>query len=152
MKPIKYAISFVLYNPKNEKEFLIVKRPEGDVEFPDVWGLPATTLQEGELPEHGVKRGGKEKLGCEIAATEFIGAMVQERKDYILHMMDFKVRILSGEPNVSKANTKSTKYVGQKWTSNPEELMAECKTGSCCTQVFLNHLGLWPREKFITRL
>jgi len=172
MKPIRYAVSLVLYNPKNKTEFLVVKRPKGDVEFPDVWGLPATTLEAGELPEHGVNRCGNEKLSCKIAATEFIGAMVQERKDYILCMMDFKARIVNGEPDVSKANTrrifnknpsvmenlrsspitKGTKYVDQKWTSHPEELMSECEAGSCCTQVFLNHLGLWPREKFITRL
>lgn len=103
MKPVRYAVSLVLYNPKNKREFLLVKRPESDIEFPDVWGLPAATLREGELPEHGVKRGGKEKLGCEIAATEFIGAMMQERKDYILNMMDFKAMLVAGEPDVTKA-------------------------------------------------
>ncbi len=137
MKPVKYAVSFILRN--NKEEILVVKRPEDD-ELGGVWGLPATTLDDGELPEHGVKRGGMEKLSCGIEPVKFIGATSMDRKDYTIHMMDFEARIVKGAPDVSKA-TRGTKYVDQKWTSDFDVLIPACMKGSAYARIFLYKTG-----------
>lgn len=151
-KPLKYAVSFTLYNPKNEKEFLIVKRPPEAEDHPNMWGFPATMAMIGELPEACLKRAGKEKLGVIIEPTEFVGAIAQERKYFVLYLMHFKAILKEGEPDVRKAATKGTKYVDQKWTSDPKDLFPIAEKGSICVQLFLHHLGLWPRKKFIYKL
>ncbi len=142
MKPVRYAVSFILKNDK--EEILVVKRPDDD-ELGGVWGLPATTLNEGELPEHGIRRGGKEKLGCEIEPTKFIGATTMERSDYTIHMMDFEADITKGAPDVSKA-TKGTKYDDQKWTSELDILVPACLKGSACVRIFLYKTGFCQKK------
>jgi ADP-ribose pyrophosphatase YjhB (NUDIX family) len=115
-----------------------------------MWGFPAGILEEGELPEKGLKRVAKEKLGkIEIKPIEFVGAISQERKDFILYLMHYKAILKKGQPNLKKGLTKGTKYIDQKWTKDSKDLLAIAKKGSICTQLFLHKIGLWPREKFI---
>lgn len=64
MKPIKYAIAFIIYN-RNRSKFLIVQRSSDDKDLPNVWGLPAGSVKDGETFEECVIRSGKEKLGTE---------------------------------------------------------------------------------------
>jgi ADP-ribose pyrophosphatase YjhB (NUDIX family) len=145
MKPTTYAVAVIVSNPENSKEFLLVKRPlSGPV--PGIWGLPAATLKPGELPEDGVRRVGTEKLGCKIVPFEFVGSAVQERSDAFLQILDYKVKVAAGQPDVRKAVTAGTKYVDQKWTSDPKEMLPGATAGSLCEQIFLNSLGLWKKE------
>ena len=150
-KPLKYATSFTLYNPDNEKEFLIIKRPPDDDEHPNMWGFPAVTTKPGELPEHSLKRAAREKLGVVVEPTEFVGAIAQERNEYILYLMHFKAKLIEGQPDVKKGMG-STVYVDSKWTSDFKELFPIAEKGSICVQLFLHQAGLWTREKFIYKL
>lgn len=50
MKPVKYAVAFVIYNQDHTK-FLIVKRPADDPDLPNVWGLPAGSVKDDETFE-----------------------------------------------------------------------------------------------------
>jgi ADP-ribose pyrophosphatase YjhB (NUDIX family) len=142
-KPTKYVVALVILNDKGE--LFVVKRP-AEGELPNIWGLPATVLKEGELPEKGTKRVGREKLGCKIKPVKFIGAAVQERKDGFMHLFDYQVKIVKGEPDVYKAKTKGTKYINQMWVKDFNVIMDGAKKGSLCEQIFLYSKGLWKRK------
>lgn len=154
MQKLKFAVSFILYRNKEQKEFMAVMRPDEDKEIGGMWGLPATGFDpKKESPDKAVVRAAKEKLGVEVELMKRLPmVMIQQRKGYDLLLIDYICRLRSGEPDVSKAKTKGTKYVGQLWTDDPKILQKIAESGSICTQVFLNHLGLWPRDKFITKI
>ena len=66
---------------------LAVLRPdEPGEELPGIWGLPATTLGDGESPEDGLRRLGREKLGVDLAPGRPLAEGEQQRTDHILHM------------------------------------------------------------------
>jgi len=67
-------------------------------------------------------------------------------------LIDYECVLSSGKPDVSKAKTKGTKYTTQKWTSDASILFPAAKKGSICTQLFLNYLGKWLLESFVTKL
>jgi ADP-ribose pyrophosphatase YjhB (NUDIX family) len=137
MKPSKFAIAIVLANPKNEKEILVVKRPHDDDSLPNVWGLPAVTINDDKLPEEAVRRVGMEKLSTTIEPVSFIGIKRTERGNYELILMDIKAKLTGTEPSVINSKTKSTKYVDQRWTSDYSILKEAALKGSLCAQIFL---------------
>lgn len=153
MKQVIYTVAVVLRKKLNDKEFLIVKRPTTDPDLGGHWGLPATTLQPGELPENGIRRICKEKLGCEIEPVRFVGIMFQKRNTYDIFLIDIEA-ILKGKklPDVTKAKASGTKYIEQKWTSDPLEIMASAKAGSCCSSIFLTDQGLLDRGEWVGSL
>jgi 8-oxo-dGTP pyrophosphatase MutT (NUDIX family) len=151
-KPLKYAVSFTLYNPSNKNEFLIIKRPADDNEHPNLWGFPATMLKPGELPENCLRRAAKEKLGVDIEPFEFTGAIAQERNEFILYLMHFKAILNKGNPDLKKSITLGTKYAELEWTDDPKRLLPIAEKGSICVQLFLHSIGMWPRQKFIYKL
>lgn len=138
MKPIKFAIAIFLVNPNKDKEFLIVKRPADDDRLPNVWGLPAVTVKDSELPEGVVRRIGREKLNTDVEPTEFLGIKRADRGDYDLILMDVKARLTGKEPSVQKAQTINTKYVDQKWTNDMSLLIEAASKGALCSQIVLD--------------
>lgn len=137
MKQVKFSIAVVILNPKNSSEFLAVKRPSDDDSIPNVWGLPAITIKNGELPEEAVKKLGIEKLGTDIEAISFIGADSAEKDSYKLILMDVLAELKGKQPSVDKAFTSGTKYINQQWTSNYDILREAAKKGSLCSRIFL---------------
>src|SRR5258708_1097585 len=109
MKPTQQAISFVIWN-QNRDKILAVQRPSDDENLPNVWGLPAGNVRENESFEDCVIRAGQEKLGVEIEIIQTIGEGEIERSQYILHMKEFEVKIVSGEPIVPQNTEGVTKY------------------------------------------
>jgi len=152
MQELKFAVSIIIY--RNNEEFLVTKRPETDNEFGSFWGLPASGFDpKKETPDQAAERVAREKLGCEVEILERIPlAFIQKRQGYDLLLIDYICRLKSGEPDVKKANTTGTVYTGQKWTKDPSILKPIAENGSICAQLFLNHKGLWPKEKFITKI
>lgn len=142
MKPTKFAVAVVLHNPENEKEILIVLRPPDDENLPNVWGLPATTAAEGEMPEDLVRRIGKEKLTTTIEPTQRVGIKSQDKGTYELVLMDVEARLVGGEPSVVDALTAGTKYVEQKWVTDYSVLIPGAKEGSVCDRIFLESQGI----------
>jgi hypothetical protein len=47
--------------------------------------------------------------------------------------------------------TLGTKYVDQRWTSDPKDMLPGARAGSLCEQIFLYSLGLW-RKRLVTKL
>lgn len=141
-KPIKTAVAVFLLNPNNPSQFLIVKRPPDDDSLPNVYGLPAGSIKNGEMPEQVVTRVGKEKLNTEIKPTRFIGSKYIDRGTYILILMDIEAELIGGEPDVLSAETENTKYVDQAWTEDYTRLVEAASKGSLCSQIILDREGI----------
>ncbi len=152
-KQIKYVVAAILKNKNNPYEFLVVKRPDDDPDLGGHWGFPATTMKPGELPEEAAKRICKEKLNCDAQATRFLGIMFQKRNSYDIFLMDVDMELAEGQkPDVHAATTENTAYVDQKWSTDPNDLMASAKGGSCCSSIFLTDRKFLDREEWIHSL
>lgn len=142
MKPAKFAIAAVVWNPQNRSEVLAVLRPPNDDSLPNVWGLPAVVVKEGELPEAAIKRLGIEKLSTEIRAVSYVGIQRIERQDFELILMDIEAELIGIEPSVLLATTTGTKYVEQLWVSDYGIFKEAASKGSLCTRIFLESQGV----------
>lgn len=110
-------------------------------------------MKPGELPEEAAKRICKEKLACDGKATRFLGIMFQKRNSYDIFLMDVEMVLVGEEqPDVHQADTENTAYVDQKWSTDPMDLMASAKGGSCCSSIFLTDKGLLDRDEWIASL
>lgn len=58
----------------------------------------------------------------------------------------------SQQPNVHQAQTEHTAYVDQKWSTDPMDLMASAKGGSCCSSIFLTDRGMLNKDNWIASL
>lgn len=139
-KITKNAVSYVIYN-KDRSKVLGVLRPPDDKELPNVWGLPATLLRDGESFEEAVLRAGKQKIGVELKIKKVIGEDDIEREDYVLHMRDYEVEIAQGEPKAPQPYQDGTQYQACRWV-DPSELREAAGKGSLCTQIYLSHIKL----------
>lgn len=150
-KQVKYVIAVVLKNKNND--FLVVKRPDDDLDLGGHWGFPAVTMKPGELPEQAARRVCKEKLNCDAEPTRFLGLMFQKRNNYDIFLMDIDMLLADGqEPNVQASTTDRTAYVDQKWSSDPQDLMASAREGSCCSSIFLTDRGLMGKDEWVSTL
>jgi hypothetical protein len=79
--------------------------------------------------------------------------MFQKRNSYDIFLMDIEVELAVGtQPDVHAATTENTAYTDQKWSSDPLDLMASAKGGSCCSSIFLTDRNLLDREEWIASL
>ena len=131
MKPIRNSISYVVYNGDRSK-FLIVLRPESDRELPNVWGLPAGNVGNGETFEDAVHRSLREKLGLDGRIVKQIGEGTTERDSYALFMKLYEVQILSGSPRVPQSVEGVTQYTQCRWGATNDLLDAASKGSLCC--------------------
>ena len=117
---------------------LAVRRPdEPGEELPGLWGLPATTLSEGEAPEQGLNRLGREKLGVVLKPVRELAEGDQQREGYTLHMTVYEAS-LEGEPRLPPraAGASGTLYDALDWL--PEESFgAAAEAGSLCCRLLL---------------
>lgn len=146
MHPTKFSIAAVIYNLNNPMEVLAVKRPSDDTILPNVWGLPAISPKDGELPEDAVKRLGIEKLATEIEAVSYIGIKRIDKDVHELILLEIEAKLKGEEPSVKDGTTTGTKYVDQKWTSDYSIFKEAAIEGSLCSRIFLESKGiLWEK-------
>jgi 8-oxo-dGTP pyrophosphatase MutT (NUDIX family) len=152
-KQIKYVVAVVLTDPKRPDQYLTVKRPDDDPDLAGSVGLPAASMQPGELPEQAAARVCREKLACEATPTRFLGVMFQKRNSYDIFLMDIEMSLSDGsEPDVLKARTEHTAYTEQNWSDDPMDMMPSARHGSCCSSIFLTDRGLLDRDEWIESL
>jgi ADP-ribose pyrophosphatase YjhB (NUDIX family) len=132
MKPLKQSISLVIEGPGG---LLLVRRPEDDDDLPGLWGLPATSLEEGETEEEAVRRTGRAKLGVEVRPLRPLGEATGERPAYRIRMRDWEAEILSGRPVVPQRGP-GTQYDELRW-GDAAELAPAARAGSLCCRVLL---------------
>ena len=142
MKPVRCSVAAVVRRDGDPDRFLAVQRPPDDDRLPDVWGLPAVTLAPGELPEQGVRRVGREKLGTEIEPVRFVGIGSMDRGEYELILRDVEARLAGAEPDVRSARSAATRYVDQRWTDDLSLLADAARRGSLCSRLLLDAHGV----------
>jgi len=136
----KNAVSYVIYND-DKTRVLAVRRPPDDEDSPNVWGLPAATINEGEESfKDAVVRSGKQKLGVDLRVVDFLNEGELQRETYVLFMKLYEAEIVRGEPSVPQ-KFGGTQYVDWKW-ANPEELRESASRGSLCSRIFLGRLRI----------
>jgi ADP-ribose pyrophosphatase YjhB (NUDIX family) len=140
MKQTKHAIAFVVWNQDRDK-VLAVQRPGNDEDLPDVWGLPAGSLREGETFEDCVVRSGREKLGVDVCIIQLLAEGESERTACILRMKEYEVEIVQGEPSVPQPLEGMTQYQRWQW-AEPALLQEAAQKGSLCSRLFLEQEGL----------
>ena len=151
-KSTKQSVSFVITN--DEGKILLVQRPPDDDDLPNVWGLPAGTLQKEETWEDGVLRAGREKLGVRLLLQKVIAEGKLKRKAYMLQMKLFTAIIPHGEqPHVPQPHPEITQYVDCKWEAPGEvreALKQTAQKGSLCCMLYLKQQGIidekWMKE------
>lgn len=129
---MKRSISLVIEGPAG---VLLVRRPDDDDSLPGVWGLPATSLREGESEHDALVRAGREKLGVEVEPLRPVG----EDTTDLLSMRDWEARIVEGTPEVPQPGD-GTQYVSLRW-GNTAELGPAARAGSLCARVLLRAVG-----------
>ena len=139
MKEIRYAVAYVIYN-KDRSKFLIVQRPSDDENLPNVWGLPAGSVKDKETFEESVIRSGREKLGVVLKPIRFIGRSNLDRGDYILHLEEYEVEVLKGDPKVPQPIKGVTQYQSWRWGVS-SELKDAAGKGSLCSQIYLTSVN-----------
>jgi hypothetical protein len=140
----RFTIAVVLICPDDESRFLAVKRPGPayDEIMPNVWGLPAITLNNTEIPEIATSRLGKEKLNTDIQFIGSIGLDISNRGNYQLILMDVVAELIGGEPSVIDAITEHTKYTNQVWTNDLFLLKEAASKGSLCSRILLRSFNI----------
>jgi len=130
---------------------LAVRRPdEPGEELPGLWGLPATTLREGESPEDGVRRLGRQKLSVDLTPLRALASGEQQRAGYTLRMTVYEAS-MTGEPSASGGPDRAdgasgTLYEALDWL--PAASFGEAaQRGSLCCELFLKSIPLSPRER-----
>lgn len=116
---------------------LAVRRPLDDDSLPGIWGLPAVTLKEGELPEEGLRRLGVEKLNVTLEPRRLIGIKAADRHSCQLILMDIEAVVVEGTPAVRAATTDATRYIEQQWVEDLGIFAEAAANGSVCAQVLL---------------
>ncbi len=115
----------------------MLRPDEPGEELPGVWGLPAVTLRDGESPEGGVRRLGREKLGVELSPLRSAAEGEPRREGYTLRMMVYEASIV-GTPGLPPrpASGGGTRYVAIDWL--PVASFREAaEAGSLCCRLFL---------------
>ncbi|MGD0556041.1 MAG: NUDIX domain-containing protein [Streptosporangiaceae bacterium] len=137
MKPVKYSVALVVRDEAGR--FLVVRRPDDPRDpLAGVWGLPASTLRDGEDERAAAERAGREKLGVAITVGAKIGAKTADRGDHILRLSDYEAVIALGTPTVPQPDDRVTQYTECRFTSEPAVLDEAARKGSVCAQIFLD--------------
>ncbi len=134
--PTRHAVAAALR--RVDGLVLAVRRPdEPGEELPNIWGLPAVTLLEGETEEEGIRRLGAQKLGTELTPLRQLAEGEQQREDYVLHMTVYEASP-GGELTLPprRPNSEVTLYEHADWL--PIEAFDEAaERGSLCCKLFL---------------
>lgn len=117
---------------------LAVRRPdEPGEELPGVWGLPATTLRDGEAAEAAIARLGREKLGVALVPLRSLAEGDQRREGHTLRMTVYEAS-LDGEPHQPDRtdDAAGTLYDALDWLP-VESFRTAAEAGSLCCALFL---------------
>lgn len=140
-KPVKESIA--LFFKDEQGRFSAVKRSMDDDSLPGVWGLVGGSLRDSESPEDTVKRSAKDKLGIEVEVLRLVGEDSIDRGEYINHLREYEVKVLSGHPAPVQYDPTVSKYADFTMSDDPEILRDAAEKGSLCSRIYLRQEGLW---------
>lgn len=135
-KRVEQSVAMVIRDALGQ--FIAVKRADDDESLPGVWGLPATSLRDGETNEHAVLRAGREKLGIAVKVLHLVGTDRIERECYILELSDYEVAVVSGVPMVPQRDKTVSQYTELQYTKDLGLLVEAAQRGSLCSRILLD--------------
>lgn len=118
---------------------LLVQRPRDDEDLPNVWGLPAASLREGEVWPEAARRAALDKLGVDVAIGEELARGLQRRGRDVIEMRVFDATI-AGSPSVPQPMDGVTQYIAWRW-GEPAVLEPGAERGSLCCRLYLDVTG-----------
>jgi 8-oxo-dGTP diphosphatase len=77
------------------KVFIAKRKPPG--RMPGMWEFPGGKIENGETPEHCLKRELQEELGVDAEIGRHVGTSVHEYDFYTVELMAFRTRVVAGE-------------------------------------------------------
>jgi len=136
----KKAVALVIFRDESREEIVSVLRPEEDQDHPGAWGLPATSLKEGEDWEDAVHRAAENKLGVDVSIEGLMSEGGQARDEYGITLRNYRVEIESGEVEVDRGQTEGTDYV--EWSWRPPNALRDTAedSESLCTTLLLDYM------------
>jgi NUDIX domain-containing protein len=137
-KPVKQSVSIAVFDV--EGHVLVVQRPEDDEDLPNAWGLPASSLRQGETFEDAVVRTGREKLGVTLRPIAELQRGSIERGRYTLEMRLYSASIVAGTIRVPQPVRGVTQYADWRWGSG-DTLLPAAQAGSLCCRLYLDWEG-----------
>lgn len=142
---VREAVAIVIFTDSGK--FLSVLRPANDPHLPDVWGLPAVNVAEGETSEQAAIRAARQKLGVTVTVRRRVGCETVARPSFCLHLTEYEVELLHGEPTVPQDDTTITQYVRARYTNDLHSLVDAARRGSACCRIFLRDRGIrWQQQ------
>ena len=137
-KPVKQSVSIAVFDVYGR--VLIVQRPPDDEDLPNAWGLPASSLKNGETWEDAIGRTGRDKLGVELRPVRELNRGTLERAAYTLEMRLFEAEIVSGDVRVPQPERTVTQYQQWSW-GTADNLRPAAERGSLCCRLFLDSIS-----------
>ena len=136
--PVKHSVALVIRDAAGPQRILLVQRPEDDDDLPGVWGLPATSLLDGETWRDAAARAGCEKLGVGLDIQDVVNSGSRERPGYTLSMRLVEARSDDGVPDTAAAPGRpgSTRYQDWRWGER-DEVRPAAERGSLCSRLLL---------------
>jgi 8-oxo-dGTP diphosphatase len=77
------------------KVFIAKRKPPG--RMPGMWEFPGGKIENGETPEHCLKRELREELGIDAAIGRHVGTSIYEYDFYTVELMAYRTKIITGE-------------------------------------------------------
>jgi ADP-ribose pyrophosphatase YjhB (NUDIX family) len=136
---VPLAVSVVIHENNSGARVLAVRRPDEPGEsFGGMWGLPAATVGEDEMPEEAVRRLGRQKLGMTLEVGDEVARGSQDEADGELEMVLFEAKAEEDGPKlVREWDPKGvTYYTAWKW-AEASIFEPTAKAGSLCCRLFL---------------
>lgn len=140
--PVRHAIALAIAASHDPALVLAVRRPEDDPDVPGVWGLPATTIAQGESVGAAARRVGAQKLGAPVRLGKLIASGQAQRQGYRLHLTVYAAELIQAEPVLPPTPDQGgvTYYKEWRWAS-PALLEDGVRKGSICCKLFLEQVA-----------
>lgn len=121
---------------------VLVRRPSYDSELPDVWGLPAAILLEGETINEAARRIATQKLGVSIRVGVPLARGQQQRGGDLLEMTLCAAWTQSDTMKMPDTirDEKVTQYVEWRW-GLVQDVNDAAQQGSLCSRLLLGLSG-----------
>ncbi|MCH7787454.1 MAG: NUDIX domain-containing protein [Chloroflexi bacterium] len=141
---IKLSAALSVRNQDDPSQVLLVRRPDGDAEFPGMWGLPAASCRAGESTQDAARRIGIQKLGGAVRLGRRLATGTQERDTYVIQMSLYEAWLEDTAPTLPDSHEgpeNVTLYTAWRW-ADPSDLTESADHGSLCSRLLLASLPL----------
>ena len=136
--PVKKAIALLIRSEENQGLVLGCLRLETDTSYPNMWGLPAGSLKDGEAEFELIDRIMIQKLRIKnYKIIRHLGKLTAPRQNKFLLILDeFEILVESNQANCNLKEYQKCEF------QDPSIFVETARTGSLCTQICLNYFNI----------